>query len=421
MSGRLGKYEIVKELGRGATGVVFLAHDPAANRQVAIKVLQIAHSVAPADRPKLLERFEREARAASRIVHPAVPIMYDIGEAEGRHFIVMEYCAGRTLHEVLAMEGPRPVAEALRIAEQLLDALRCAHAAGVLHRDVKPDNVMLMPDGSVKLMDFGVARTQMDPALTRVGELFGTPAYMAPEQIAGGAADNRADLFSMGVLLTEMISGRRPFEGSSITDMLVAVTTHEPSIPASIPPRIADCVRIALEKLPQHRFQSARDMADALAGRIAVRPVRQLPQAPPGAQPPIVAARPSAPAPPASPGHAPAVPPQPPAAVVRFCNQCGSPVPPAARFCQCCGAPVAQPPAQPPTAQWNRPPASPAPGDPQPIAPPPAWTPSVQPPAQWAQPPQLPASTTSNPLIVVAAIIGLVLIALAIWAAQGPG
>ena len=266
---QLGKFLIRAELGRGGMGVVYLAEDRALNREVALKIL-------PSDRvnEERRMRFLREARAAGRISHPNVIMIYDTGEAEGASYIAMEYVEGRTLRAVLKelAGAPLPLAEALRISRAIAEGLESAHAVGVLHRDLKPENVMLSHSGAVKILDFGLAKlaapsesagaaresgsTQRamtessDDALTTKGRVLGTPSYMSPEQVTGRPLDLRSDLFSLGVILYEMLTGARPFRGNTTMEVLIAIDRDEPepasqrnpAIPASLDRLLARCM-----------------------------------------------------------------------------------------------------------------------------------------------------------------------------------
>lgn len=201
----LGRYEILDELGRGGGGIVYLAHDHVLGRRVALKL------VASGADPEMRERLRLEARAAANIAHPAIAAVHTLEEFDDQLFIVSEYVRGRTLRSVLS-EGALPREEAVRIAKQIAGALRAAHDAGVVHRDLKPENVLLSETGDVKVVDFGIARVIDSTAtqLTREGALLGTPAYMAPEQLLGTAADARADIYAFGIVLAEMLTGRHP-------------------------------------------------------------------------------------------------------------------------------------------------------------------------------------------------------------------
>jgi TolB-like protein/predicted Ser/Thr protein kinase len=264
---RIGRYRVVRELGRGGMGVVYAAYDDQLDRPVAVKLLP------PQPDDTARQRFWREARTAAGVSHPGICQVFEVGEAEGHAFIAMELLDGEGLDRRIG-RGPLPVDEAVRIALGVLGALEALHARGIVHRDLKPSNIFLTPHG-VKLLDFGLARAAAEPqphagatvsALTRAGLIVGTPHYMAPEQIGGGAIDARTDLFAAGAVLFEMLSGRRPFEGRTIVDVCHK-TLHEqpPALIGSPAVAAADrVIRRAMAKRPADRFPAARPMADEL-------------------------------------------------------------------------------------------------------------------------------------------------------------
>ncbi len=271
---RIGRYEILTPLGAGGMGEVYSARDPQLQRPVALKVLT---SSRPAG-PEQLERFQREARAIARVTHPHICAVYDVGELDGVPFLVMEHLEGETLAARLA-RGTLPLGRALVIAEQIAAALDAAHRKGVIHRDLKPRNVMLTLAGA-KLLDFGLAKltrgataettyTATSLPLTEEGMVLGTLAYMAPEQVEGRESDARTDIFAVGEILFEMLSGRPAFEGESRGTLMAAVLTHDPPPVSSLAPRVPASVdRIVqkcLAKNPDDRWQSAADLRSALA------------------------------------------------------------------------------------------------------------------------------------------------------------
>src|SRR5262249_32908350 len=180
-------------------------------------------------RRERVERFYREARAAGALTHANIVTVYEVGEESGRHFIAMEFLEGESLRDRLQRSSPLPLDEALRIAVAVADGLHFAHQHGVVHRDVKPDNVHLLPDGRVKITDFGIARITFEPTLTADGQIFGTPSYMSPEQVTGKGIDARSDIFSLGVMLYEMVAGRKPFTGDSVITITYNIMNMEPS------------------------------------------------------------------------------------------------------------------------------------------------------------------------------------------------
>jgi TolB-like protein/Tfp pilus assembly protein PilF len=270
-SSRLGPYEILALLGAGSMGEVYRARDTRLGREVAVKVLPAALA---AD-PERFRRFEQEAQAAGALDHPNVVIIHDVGAHDGLPFVVSELIDGRTVRDALAA-GPLPPRRAVGYAAQIARGLAAAHDHGVVHRDLKPENIMVLSDGRVKIVDFGVARLDASVAAsdgglsatrlpqTLPGILLGTVAYMSPEQARGEAVDHRSDIFSLGVLLYEMVAGSRPFEGGSAAEVLGAILRDDPPPLTGVSPDLDKIVRRCLEKRREARFQSARDLAFAL-------------------------------------------------------------------------------------------------------------------------------------------------------------
>ena len=209
---QLGRYRIVKELGRGAMGRVFLAHDPEIDRSVAVKTIQIFSALPEHERAEARERFLREARSAGKLMHPGIVTLFDVGETEGLLYLAMEYVEGTTLDHFCVAENLLPVRSVVELVAGAADALDYAHHAGIVHRDIKPANLMRSGEQSVKIMDFGLALPAAG-SLTQESVLRGTPSYMSPEQIRGATLDGRSDLFSLGVVLYELLTGERPFAG----------------------------------------------------------------------------------------------------------------------------------------------------------------------------------------------------------------
>ncbi|MCU0573043.1 MAG: protein kinase [Syntrophobacteraceae bacterium] len=260
-----GRYRIIKELGKGSMGVVYQAHDPQIDRAVALKVLRPDR----VDSEAFVHRFIKEAKAVGRLSHPNIVVVYDIGEDHGTVYISMEYLEGKPLSEVLK-ERSLSLSQALRIGIQVSDALDYAHRKGIVHRDIKPSNIIVQSDDSVKITDFGIARIE-DPLATQqtqAGEILGTPAYMAPEQVLGQPVDGRSDLFSLGVILYELTAGQRPFSGESLITMFRSITEDTPREPLELNPSLPrDFSRVVLKSLakePRNRFSSGRDLSEAL-------------------------------------------------------------------------------------------------------------------------------------------------------------
>jgi tRNA A-37 threonylcarbamoyl transferase component Bud32 len=265
----LGPYEIAELIGKGGMGEVFRARDTRLGRNVAIKVLPERLS----RDPDALRRFEIEARAASAINHPNILVLYDVGNDDGLPYVVMELLEGESLRSALAT-GALPVRRALATAHQIAVGLAAAHEKGIVHRDLKPDNVFVTRDGTVKILDFGLAKLTAAPAhgelgVTRTGAVLGTAAYMAPEQIRGEPVDPRSDLFAVGMILHEMLAGARPFAGPTPADVMSAILNEEPAPLPAVPPAIERIVLHLLEKRPAARFQTARDLAFDLESVLA--------------------------------------------------------------------------------------------------------------------------------------------------------
>ncbi len=271
---RVGNYEIVGELGAGGMGEVYRARDTKLNREVALKAL-------PAEMardPQRLARFQREARSVAALNHPNIVTIFSVEEAEGVHFLTMELIEGAPLGKLIPAGG-LPPAQIVEIAHAMAEALAAAHEKGIIHRDLKPANVMMTKDGRVKVLDFGLAKetrqpgpddaTLSSPDRTQAGTVMGTPAYMSPEQIAGKPLDHRSDIFSLGVLLYEMATGRRPFQGHSSAELASSILRDSPSLVSQVrpglSPEVAQIVRRCLEKEPNRRIQTARDIANQFA------------------------------------------------------------------------------------------------------------------------------------------------------------
>jgi len=279
----IGRYRIEAELGRGAMGVVYRARDPVLGRRVALKTIHETLSAAESYR----RRFFAEARAAAGLSHPGIVLVYDIGlDADTRRlFLALEHLEGETVEARLIQRTRLPWRDAVHVAAGIARALDHAHRKGVVHRDVKPSNIMILPDGQAKILDFGVARLPASQ-LTGAGQLIGTPAYMSPERSREEDADGRTDVFSLGAVLYEMVTGRRPFQGRTIPEVLRAVETLDPPPPSrsvpEVPARLDDVVARALQKQLDRRYPTAGALADALDALIRGR----APETPKDAAPP---------------------------------------------------------------------------------------------------------------------------------------
>ncbi len=266
---KLGRYEIVDEIGKGAMGVVYLAKDPLIGRLVALKTFRAGYTVKDEELQQFRSRFIREAQSAGILSHPNIVTIHDVVDSsdEGAMFIAMEYIRGTNLKELLHGDQPISLAFAADVVVQVASALDYAHSKGVVHRDIKPANILITPDNRVKLTDFGIARLNTSN-LTHEGQLLGTPNYMAPEQILGKELDHRADVFSLGVVFYEMLTRRKPFQGENltvVTHRIVydAFTPPEQHVPG-ISPQVRQVLNRALEKDPARRYQHAGEMAEDL-------------------------------------------------------------------------------------------------------------------------------------------------------------
>ncbi len=263
-----GRYQIIRKLGSGGMANVYLASDQELGRRVAIKILDDRH----ARDEQFVERFRREAQNAAGLSHPNIVSIYDRGEAEGTYYIAMEYVEGRTLKELIVARGPSPLGIAIDYTRQILSALRFAHRNGIVHRDIKPHNVIVDGEGRVKVMDFGIARAGAASQMTEAGSIIGTAQYLSPEQARGAPVDQTSDLYSTGIVLYELLTGSVPFNGETpveiamkhLSQVPAAPSTHRPEIPRDL-----DFVALrALAKDPADRYHSAEEM-DSDLERIA--------------------------------------------------------------------------------------------------------------------------------------------------------
>jgi eukaryotic-like serine/threonine-protein kinase len=287
------RYRLEASIGSGGMAQVFRGQDTTLDRQVAIKILapQFARD------PSFVERFRREAQAAARLNHPNIVNVYDTGVDGDTNYIVMEYVEGRTLAEYLARGGTLASRKAAEIAEKVAEALAAAHAQGVIHRDIKPANIMVTRDGRVKVMDFGIARLVAGPdTVEQTAAVLGTAAYLSPEQAQGQTVDARSDLYSLGIVLYEMVTGKPPFTGDSAMAVAYKHVQETPlppsSLNADVPPRLDAVVMRALAKNPANRYQSAGEFRDDLMRVIAGQEVEATPLLPAGAGATQVISRP---------------------------------------------------------------------------------------------------------------------------------
>jgi serine/threonine-protein kinase len=300
---KIGRYEVIELAGRGAMGMVYRARDPLIGRVVAIKVVALSPLLGEEEKREFRERFFREAQAAGGLHHPSIVTIYDVGEWDGVPYMAQEYVEGMSLSRLLKESGSLPQERALPILRQMADALHYAHRLGVVHRDIKPDNILVDEKGRAVLTDFGVARLAASD-LTRTGEVLGTPHFMSPEQVMGQEVDGRSDLFSLGVVLYLMISGQRPFHGETISSVCYQIV-HAPPKPLPDEAAFSSGIRFLLDRLlakdPSERFQSGGDLAEAieglLSGTVATDPP---PPAPAEAPRPATTSRVAAAAPPAA-------------------------------------------------------------------------------------------------------------------------
>jgi serine/threonine protein kinase len=256
---QISRYEILSELGRGAMGVVFKARDPLIGRLIAIKTI----TASVADDPGLLERFRGEAKAAGALQHPNIVTIYEMGEADGTPFIAMEYLEGESLEALISRRAPVPVAQKVGYLVQTCRALQYAHRRGVIHRDIKPANIVVTVEGEVKVVDFGIARLA-DTSKTQTGTLLGTLAYMSPQQIRGERADARSDIWSVGVVLYELLTGRRPFQGENHAALLFSILQNDPvplrELLGECPQQLDTISQRALAKDDAARYQSMEEL-----------------------------------------------------------------------------------------------------------------------------------------------------------------
>jgi serine/threonine-protein kinase len=262
---KFGRFEVIDILGRGAMGVVYRAKDSALGRTVAIKTISLTGSAQERDVHEA--RFMQEARAAGSISHPSIITIYDVGREGDTAFIAMELLEGRDLRDLIGTVSLTP-SQSVGIAAAVAEGLAFAHEHGIIHRDIKPGNIMVLPDGRVKIMDFGIAHVHEPSVKTQTGVLLGSPQYMSPEQIAGQTVDYRADIFSLGLVLYEMLTGVKPFQGEDIPELMFKVANLSATPPShlapDLPPVIDFILARAMKKKAEERYTSAADMAKDL-------------------------------------------------------------------------------------------------------------------------------------------------------------
>ncbi len=264
---QIGKYKVIGELGKGAMGIVYKARDPDINREVAIKLIRFDMIPDDADKEDTVKRFIREAQSAGNLHHPNIITIYEVGRENDQTFIVMQYVDGYSLKEAISSGKRFSPAEVIDLMTRMCDALDFAHQKKIVHRDIKPGNILLDKQGRPFIVDFGVARVEMS-TMTQSGAIVGTPSYMSPEQIMGNTVDARADIFSLGVIIYEMLTGKRPFEGDHITTIVYKIMNEEPQsireMKRGLPEGFEHIIKKALAKNPQQRYQTCQQLATDL-------------------------------------------------------------------------------------------------------------------------------------------------------------
>ena len=262
----LGRYEVVKELGRGAMGIVYLGKDPKIHRSVAIKTMRL-DEIDPEEVPDVKARFFREAESAGKLSHPNIVTIFDAGEEQDLAYFAMEVLDGVDLKDLCKKRNLLPVRRTVEIVAKVAEALDYAHSQSVVHWDIKPANIMVMPDGTVKVTDFGIAKI-VTTAKTQTGIVLGTPSYMSPEQLSGAKVDGRSDLFSLGVVLFEMLTGERPFQGESVATLMYVIANQPHPSPLDLrpdlPKTVGTVIDRALQKDATKRYQRGLEMAQDL-------------------------------------------------------------------------------------------------------------------------------------------------------------
>ena len=263
----LGRYEILEELGRGAMGIVYKGRDPKLNRVTAIKTIRFTDDFDEEQAAKIREQFYREAEVVAKLSHPNIVTIYDVGEDLDLSYLAMEYLEGESLEGFARKDNLMPIRKGIDVTAQVCDALAYAHNHGIVHRDIKPANIMILKNGLVKVTDFGIARATAS-SKTRTGVIKGTPYYMSPEQISGMKVDGRSDIFSLGIVFYQLLTGELPFGGENLAAIMYQITTVEPEPPTTHNPKIYKAavaiLNRALEKSLESRYQNAKQMGDHL-------------------------------------------------------------------------------------------------------------------------------------------------------------
>ena len=263
----LGRYEILEELGRGAMGIVYKGRDPKLNRVTAIKTIRFTDDFDEEQAAKIREQFYREAEVVAKLSHPNIVTIYDVGEDLDLSYLAMEYLEGESLEGFARKDNLMPIRQGIDVAAQVCDALAYAHNHGIVHRDIKPANIMILKNGLVKVTDFGIARATAS-SKTRTGVIKGTPYYMSPEQISGMKVDGRSDIFSLGIVFYQLLTGELPFGGENLAAIMYQITTVDPEPPTTHNPKIYKAavaiLNRALEKSLESRYQNAKQMGDHL-------------------------------------------------------------------------------------------------------------------------------------------------------------
>src|SRR5215472_6193194 len=265
---RIGRYKIVRELGRGAMGVVYHAIDPNIGRPVAIKTIQLGQGRKPEEMEKMRERLFREARSAGMLSHPGIVTIYDVEQQGDLAYIAMEYVDGPTLDHLMSEPVVMPPERMFSILAQAASALDYAHSKAIVHRDIKPANIMIAKDGTTKITDFGIAKITTSEHLTMTGAIVGTPHYMSPEQVQGQPVDGRSDQFSLAVIAYEMLTGEKPYTGEHLTTVVYKIVAEEPVLPHRLNPSLGGAIegviRKGLSKRADSRYRNCQEFTESL-------------------------------------------------------------------------------------------------------------------------------------------------------------